>query len=647
MATITFTASSIESDDGIIPSTSGFFDRACIGLKMKFAMSFELSGFLADGVTPFTIGGCDVHLNIGAFLNIGQRFQPRGSFPTDGYFCIPPDNTPFQTYPMTIQGNSLGYQSQDSGNVELQVVSGTEFGIEWTFYMTADILSYINGSLVDYNARLAGTRPFNAPLFENNLSSVYNQTKWLSSILAIVAPDGTTAISEQAQEVRGNFYNEHVDGFFGSSVFNVVQALPLSANLPFELSQYEDVRYRVIIQNPNGITPARVRVICWTDADQWNGTWDNTVGLIDGVVTAAPGGTSVIAGIFKEPSDIVATSTLLTIYTTIDHTLLDPSKTYYIAYLVGYDNGTGEAYQAFIKPEGLQVTAPPTPVALNVEGFVRNLNNEASEIAFGIAPSERIEQEVRLDRVAYNTDIAAAGYGFGFGNDFRAFTFTVKNAATQEILFTTSRERLPGGAWPTDNVFSYQYNVSDYDIITWLHRIPGYTEGANTPDWSGLTIITEWVFSFIYGQEFTVNYTYSPFQFIQPYENEQANPALLVIESTVVLNGSDGLPAVEICNEDFVIVESRLIPALIPLGDQFSHVALVDRFIFGNKFTFNGQVKEREDYTPIEPLPQLQQAPVIWCDPDFTGGVARYAVDVTQLDEDVQYLFSAIAIKIP
>lgn len=645
MATLTFTASSLESDDGIIPPTSGYFDRACIGLKMKFALSFQLSGTLADGVTPFTIGGCDVHLNIGAWLKIGQRFLPRGSFPTDGYFCIPTDNTPFTSYPMTIQGGSLGYQSQDSGEVLLQVVNGTQFGIEWTFNMTADILSYINGNVVDYDARLAGTRPFNAPLFENSLLSVYNQTKWLSTILAIVAPDGTTVISEQAQEVRGNFYNEHVDGLFGAANWSFVNSATLEVGEL--LSQYEDQRYRAIIQNPNGITPARVKVVCWTDANQWDGTWNNTVGLIDAFVNHAPAGSAVIGGIFKEPSEIVATASLLTISVTIDHTLVDPNKTYYIAYLVGYGFGSLEGYQAFIQPVGLQATAPPTPVTLNMGAYIRNLNNEANSIGLNIAPAQRIEQEVRLDKVAYDSDISAAGYGFGFNNDFRAFTLTITDAVTNEVLFQTSRERLPGGAWPTDNVFSYEYNVGDYDIIKWLHRIPGYTESATTQNWSGRTLRTTWVFSFIYGQDFTVNYSYAPFQFITNYENEQANPALLVIESTVVLNGSDGLPAVDICNEDFVIVESRLVAPLIPVGDQFNHVALVDRFPFGNKFTFNGQIQEREDYTPLQPIEQLQQAPVIWCDPDFTGGVARYAVDVTQLDEDVQYLFSALAIKIP
>lgn len=645
MATITLLSSSVESEDGIIaPVSNVLFDRASIGTKLKLGLTFELSGTLADGLTPFEIGGSDFYFNVGAFLNVGQRFQPRGSFPTDGYFALPPNNS-VASYPMVIQGNTLGYQSQDSGEALLTVTSATEFSIDWSFYLTCDILSYINGNLVNFESRLAGTRPFGAPLFENTLSSVYNQTKWLANIVAVVATDGTTAILESAQEFRGNFYNTHVDGKFSNPNFNWLNT---SNAIIGGMSQYEDTRYRCIISNPDGLTPARVRVVAWTDADNWNGNWENTVGLIDFVLDHAPAGTDPYLGIFKQPSSIVASASQLVIWTTIDHTLVDPSKTYYIAYLVGYSDPALEGYQSFIEPVGIQATQPPTPVDLNCELYWRNLNNEAALIGTSIAPSERVQNELRIDRVAYDADIAAAGYGFGFQNDFREFIFTLQDSFTGEMLYTATRQRLPGGSWPEDNVFSYEYLTGDFDIIKWTHRIPGYTESPTGISYEGRAVIAGWQLIFTYGQEFQVNYGIGQNQMnVTIYENNQTNPLFLIIESTVVLNGSDGLPAVDICNEDFVIVESRLAPLFIPFGDQFNHVALVDRFPFGNKFTFNGQVKEFDPHQPLQPIDQLQQSPVLWCDETWSGGVARYAVDVTQLDEDVQYLFSALAIKIP
>jgi hypothetical protein len=647
MAAITIDQIEIGTADGHIPvQARAIFNQASIGNKITFSMDLELTGFMADGVTPFELAGSEVFWNPQAFGFIGQSWFPNGDFPRSSYYVRIPSNTP-ASYTMVLQGGNEAFQSNDTGTVILAVNSATTLQIFQVFYMTADLYNYITGRLVNAANRLTNVNPFQPLRFDDQIASVYNETKQLGFICAI-RKQGETATAEGSVPFRGNFYNTHINGALGQPVFEIRNVAD-TADLP-SFSRFEDAVYRVTIPNSGGVTVDTVRVVAWKITDTNNGTWENTVGLIDFELLNAPAGALVYDQFFKQPStisvgaDIVAT-------VTIDHNVINPNDQYFITVLVGYTDGGDPYYAAFNSEQLIAVSAPPEPVDLVLidyfADYTRGTGDIPDDIGGGkvvVVPDERIEDGVLISRVSYDASIIAAGYGNGFDNDFLRFNMRVISP-TNEVLYSASRQRLPLGTFGDDDVFTYDQQ-GDYYIIRWNHRIPGYSESATSPDWIGANTVA-WEFFFDY-PDFTVRYTYAQ-------ELTVRNYGQIPGYTISITRGSNGaIVRNDICGEDFLNVQAVLNTPTFPNDPQdYEIIAILDRFPFGNKFTGNGNIRENEPFasTPAfagnAPFQQLEELPIYDVQNVFTpasSGVwaCQFKVDVSMLDEGVRYMVKVI-----
>ncbi len=648
MATLTISDVRIGTEDGQIPLDNyAVFNKASIGSKLQLVVGYTLSGDLSDGVTAFELAGAGVFFNPAAFLSLGQKWFPNGSYPLSSYFVRIPSNGA-ATYSMVLQGNNAGFQSNVSGDVELEVLTATTFTITHDFYLTTDIDGYLTGRVVNVIDRLTNVFAFQDNRFDTSIRSVYSENKSLGIITAIIQQDDTVIV-EGSQEIRGNFYNTHVDGQFGQPVFDVLDLgdNPLDINLGF--SQYVNTQYRCRIPNPNAITPDIVRVVAWEVTDALNGTWENSVKLVDFELLNAPVGAAPYMGFFKQPSRINVGANI-DLIVTVDHALVDPSKQYFIAFLVGYTEAGEEAYQSFILPAELATAQPPTPVTVSIIDYISNYNDATGDIpndisggsAQNLTVDQRIEMGVLFDRVGYDNDVQAAGYGAGFNNDFLRFDLEIRRDSNNELLYKTFRERLPNGNFPDDGVFSYQ-NIGDWFVIKHQHRMPGYNENDNLTSWDNGII------DFIY----TLRFSYGTFQVRYNYEQKIDFAVYNQSVKPVILRGSDGLPANDICGEEFLVVRTQQIGT----GD-YKQIAILDREPFGNAFTQDGQIREHESFagTPAfagnPPIPQLEMTPIYDVDENFqtiggTGKFAFFKIDLSQIDTDTRYMVKVIQLNQP
>jgi len=645
MATLTIGSIQIGTLDGHISvGTKADFDRVGIGTRCRILIPVQLSGEIPETSPPedFEIAGRQVFFNPALFNPIGSVFFPSGEFPRSSYFANVVSNTP-ASYPMTLQGTGENFQSANNGAPTLVVISATQFNIAWNFYLTADIYDYIVGQFVRNDERFTKNGINALDRYSNTAPSVYNQNKQLGVIVAVTGSD-IVRIAQGAQEFRGNFYNEHVDGNFSDINFELIGAQ--SGTLQ-ELSEFEDVTIRMTAQ---GVDIDTCRLLCWREVDRNQGTFENQIIIADFEIVDAPAGSTNYGAFFKQPSVVDDAGGNIVVEVTTDHTLIDPTQEYHIAILIGYTDGTA-AYQSFSPMRPYSVTAPPPPVDLVIVDYFADLNNATGDLPNDtgggkvvVHGQDRIECGLLLDRTAYNSDVQAAGYGAGYGNDFLQFVLTFVDDNTGEVLHVEQRQRLPGGTFGNDSLFEYE-NIGDYERIRWRSRIPGFTESNIRRDWSGRSVRADWQLRFFYGA-YTVNYTYSQELWVSEYDNTRGDA---IIEEIIILNGSDGLPARDLCDESYAQVIVKMDTSVASPTD-YNLIALVDNESFGNLFAQNGATRENEQFAPSQPFgsleaqPQLQQSPIFDADTEFDSNhEARFKVDVTNFQENLRYAISAIA----
>jgi hypothetical protein len=646
MAALTIDQIEIGTLDGHIPvQVRAIFNEASIGNRISLRIDYELTGFMADGVTPFEIAGSDVFWNPQAFGFLGQFWFPSGTFPQSSYFVRIPNNTP-ALYTMVLQGGNEAFQSNDSGSVILSVNSATGFQVFYEFYVTADLYNYITGRLVNAADRLTSVNPFQPNRFDNSIASVYNENKQLGFICAIKRM-GETIIAEGSVPFRSNFYNTHINASLGLPVF-VIRNVADTQTLP-ALSKYEDTVYRVTIPIIPGTTIDTVRIVAWKLTDINNGTWENTVDVIDFELLNAPAGIATYSQFFKQPSTI-SVGVNIVASVTIDHNVIDPDEQYFISVLVGYTDGGDPYYAAFNSEQVLTVTAPPVPVDLVIvdyfADYTRGTGDIPNDIAGGkvvVVPDERIEDGILINAVSYDAAIIAMGYGNGFNNDFLRFNMRVIQVSTNEVLYSASRERLPLGSFGDDEDFTYDAQ-GDYSIIRWRQRIPGYSESTTAPSWVGNNLVN-WEFFFDY-PDFTVRYTYSQEMNVKNYDG------IYTIGFTRGSNGS--IIVSDICGESFINCVVTIDTTMFfqdPL--DYDIIAILDRFPFGNKFTGNGNIRENEPFasTPAfvgnAPFEQLEELPIYDVMTGFVQNsaniwAATFKIDVSMLDENIRYMVKVI-----
>ena len=645
MAALVITNWSIEAS-GVAPEQGGVFDRCAIGTKLELDIQYELTGDMNNG-NPFECAGTQVYFNPALFTQVGQVWQPSNVFPINSFFVTIPSNS-VASYPMVMQSGGGGSQFVVNGVATLSVINSREFSIKYDFYLTCDVQGFTLNQVVDVAQRLTATRA-TGDQFDNSQGSVYNGTRSLAWWTAAQGTDATIVTVNGGQNVRGNFYNQHVDGNFGQPSF---EWRDIANNPIMGLSQYDDVKYRMTV--PYTVAPAFVRVVAWRQTSVLNGTWEQSIDLLDFQLVNAPAGVTVYGGFFKQPSILTATGGVLTCEVTIDHTLVDPNESYFIAFIATY-SAAEDGSQAFIDPVAYRAVQPPTPVGLDIISYFSNYNRSTGDIPNDVsggrstaAPGERIEDGVLLNRVNYDFDVSNAGYGAGFINDFLRFNMRVIDQNTNEVLYSASRERSPFGSFPdNDKVFSYG-NLGDYYRIKWLHRIPSYTESNDRQDWTGRTLTIAWEFFFVYG-DFTVRYTYA---------QELAVFAGLNRIAIDILNGSNGLPARDICNEDFLVVRVEQRSDTIDDGFDYNLIAILDREPFGHLFVQNGQMKEHESFngTPAfvgnPPFERLEATEMFDVDVDFapldtTVKYAFFKIKVADLQEGVRYCVKPLQLRKP
>ncbi len=663
MAAITIDSINIGTSDGYVPLSSySNFNRACIGSRVKLAVRYILSGNIPD-TSPqvsFEVAGSEFYFNPAMFLFPGQKWFPPGTFPQSSYYTRVLTNTA-ATYNMVLQGTGSAFQSEVNGVVTLSVVDATTIDIEYEFMMTCDTFGYITGRQVDVSDRLASAAAFQPEQFDNSIVSVYNSTRSFGFILAAVKPS-ITVMAEGFQDVTAAFWNSQVGNDFGG--YSILYRSSNSALDLGSLSRYENQELEIRLNNPNDIDIDVIRLVCWEVGNVLNGDWENSVGLVDFEVQNTVG-TAPLGGIFTEPSSVVkdTVNDRYVIKVQTDYTLIDPSKSYYIAILAGYESSSNEFVVAFTTEQATPVEALPPIFDIEVRSYFANYaqvsadipNDFSNNLASGLCDSERVENGILINVADYNQKQQAAGYGNGFPSDFLQFDMIVRSLSDPSIvLYEATRSRLPLGNFPTnDKLFSYE-NIGDELLIKWRERIPGYTESDLRIDWTDsvpLNLVSIDFFLIFPYTEFTVRYRYR--QVIIP--EKAASYTDLPID---VINGSNGLPAVNLCDEDFVIARVREHSDTISDGEDYNLIAIIDSEPFGNQFATNAQNKEHESFAGAAPFvgqpvfEQLESEPIFDCDTQFqsvAGSTERYAffkIDCSQLQEGVRYVIKTIQIKV-
>jgi hypothetical protein len=658
----------------IAPFTPTIVQNASIGNRL--ILSFNLNRFAGDNfnnkkirvnISPFSGNDLSSALDFG-FESVGFI----DGVLTEGIFVG--SSSPFSN-PLTERNLKARFQR----------VSNTTAFIEIEFYLTADVAKFIGtgGGNVSTLARFLKCI-LNQPDLVNSGGSAYQQQKEFG-LKSRVFNNNTGFIENVVNQVNGDpvikipfetrWYNSYLLGVTKDCRFlkrlEVTTPNQLAANAPLaaqvtatnpaplgtnldssfvvSANQLEvGAKNSVFIQfdglfnpsvSPNPAT-TDIRVLLLRVNPVSNTTdFITDLDLKDSVIPFNQPAVGQLDGAIFTPSswaDIGVNQTNLQFV--IDGAFLQLGETYRILVNI-YDSANDET-TTHLTPELVANYTPP--ITPTIDGFISTYNQEfdGNDLS-GIAPHSRFKSRLVIDKVAYNSQLAALGLSGSFDSALtliKAILSSTGLGDAEQIEEFKPNTLTP----PLNNEIITAGFVVVSDMATEIN-VEAYFRADEEK--AGQSVEVRWFVEF--DQPTVQNNANVVIQFfqdvtIEPFENDEAAPVLISAKVyDAALYPTNKVEVFDICDKAEVVVEVEKDSALLSGSVNFA-ATIYPADEFGN--TSINSIEEQEDWAPaVVQLPLLTSPKLEDVDIAFAGDFAAFKVNVLQLTQNQRFWITALA----
>lgn len=381
------------------------------------------------------------------------------------------------------------------------------------------------------------------------------------------------------------------------------------------ISNQEDTAVEFVVDGSITL-PDRVRVIALQSFEPDNAIKFETNifrGRTENHVTNA--GATTIDGILKNPSLKAQAGTQTTVSFHIDKTLVALGETYYLQIIVA--DSTNGKYTTFISDELTVIEPAPAAIVpvLNSQAL-NNYNKTSLGDCIATVP-ERLRSKVEFSVTTYNAAVTAK-YGTGnFDSYFQDIIVRIFDDNTGELL----QSSLPG-----DITF-----ITAGALRTYTYNFRLKHDAADS--WEGKTLNIQWELKMFYPKTITLlTEDHTDHLYIDQYADALAMTESDNLNNLLTIADQSGHPISSLCDVTTIIVT-----ATGTTGNNL--IALIDSFIYSQI-----KIEEEEAYVSPQGLLQLATDKLFDVDVAFVAGVATFKIDVSKLNNNVQYRIFAISL---
>lgn len=646
MALLTITEYSLEHIDPnnsvntLLPSYSGVSlpvletAQVAMGRRMRLVLDIEISGNYPNG-DPADFTNAILRYNPGLFTQEFAQWLPVGTFPTSGYTAEITDTSLGKTYIMGLSMiNPEFIPENENGFVYAVMTDSNNLKIYHYFMVIADKESFINGHSYDVTTVLSKGSVYSDTEYNNDRTSVYNTTRAINCIVAIMQNGYSTIAPQFRIATNGKFMSIHADFTLETLSRGVVESV----------SPYEDTKVTIDIDDASHmvVIDEATLVITRRSTDNTNGNFEKELSIDDlKLVTTAS--TSTVSKYVKGPITYSQPAGKTRIEFYIDHTAIE-LNTGYDFHIVPLMN-TGPSVYALehaLEHTASDNTSPRLPI--NVESRIYSRNGNSGE-NFTATVMERLSFVFKVDAASYGSD-SLSPYG-SFNADVRNIRFVIEDG-NGENIFSSMLTKVRNNPIPSTGVFNSNSDITVmYNAITneYIFAINDmrvcYLNNNNLLDMGGKTYKCSWSILLHGDNQHQLRYVVDSMLNVNDYDN--IKPSDKTVYNLQFLDPETGQPISSWCDATHVVVRAEYEES--DFADNVGVVVFVDGSPFGAEFKNNYGLREHDNNT--HSLPSYVDLSD-YVNPNITGltvggGVISFVLDISSLTTESKQRISVMA----
>lgn len=646
MALLTITEYSLQHIDPnnsvntLLPSYSGASlpvtetAQVAMGRRMRLVLDVEVSGNYPNG-DPADFTNAILRYNPGLFTQEFAQWLPAGTFPTSGYTAEITDTSLGKTYVLGLSMiNPEFIPENENGSVYAIMTDVNNLKIYHDFMVVADKESFINGNSYDVTTILSKNSVYNDSEYNNDRTSVYNSTRAINCIVAILQNGYSTIAPQFRIATNGKFMSIPAEFTFETLSNDVVESV----------SPFEDTKVTIDIDDAShiAVTDESTLVITRRSLDNTNGNFEKELN-IDDIKLVTTVSSSTISKYVKGPITYSQPPGKTRIEFYIDHTAVE-LNTGYDFHIIPLMNTGPSVYELEHALEHTDSDHISPRLPINVESLIYSRNGNNGE-NFTATVMERLSFVFKVDAASYDSN-SVGPYG-SFNNDVRNINFVIEDS-NGENLFKATVVKVRNQPTPSTGVFNsnsdmtvvYNAITNEYIFVVNDLRV-GYLNNNNLLDMGGKTYKCSWSILLNGDNQHQLRYVVDSMLNVNNYDNMK--PSAKTVFNVQFLDPETGQPISSWCDATHVVVRAEYEEG--DFADNVGVVAFVDGSPFGAEFKNNYGLREHDNDT--HNLPTYIDLPD-YVNPNITGltvddGIISFVLDISSLTTESKQRISVMA----